>query len=185
MRTTGRASVEFTTFLTLVMSLPARRCALASLTDRRRDSPRRSAGEMSTGGCANVSDYPEFRVVPGPWRRLWTRAGEGPSRYELLGPSVDRLDDHRSIAVCSGPGCSHRARRSGLPHRLDLLLPAIPLSPKGLRKRFLRPASARHKGLWALFPVVFRRPGVSCTEPPPSSTGSRAQPTDPGARLWT
>ena len=154
MRTTGRESVEFTTFLTLVMSLPARRCALASVTDRETDSPRRSAGEMSTEARTSRTTRSSGWLLDrgggaGPG------AGEGPSKYELLGPSVDRrtVTTDRSLSA-QVPAAVIVLAAVGCPAVWTLCFQRSRSPRRECVGRFLRPRRAAPQG--TLGPVCGR-----------------------------
>ena len=103
--------------------------------------------------------------------------GEGPSKYELLGPSFDRRTvTFRSTSLHSGPGCRHRAHRDELPRRVDLLLRVIPLSPEGVRERSSMPAGhPAARGFPQLFLRILACCGTSSTERRAPSTGEPRQ----------
>jgi hypothetical protein len=115
---------------------------------------------------------------------------EGPSKYELLGPSVDRitvtLPIDRTCVPTSRP-VTTPTRRVSPPYGPHF--GPIPHPPKGLRERFLRVAVAARQGVRAINFEEFPRLGVSSTEPSESSTGSGRCPQRIGSPcghlVWT
>ena len=111
-----------------------------------------------------------------PWLtcpiRTTSEIGEGPSKYELLGPSgltgngdlpIDRSAAQVPVAVT--------CHRGELPRRADHLLRAIPLSPKGVRSEISTPAVGLAQGVFPCGLGEFLILGVSSTDQSSSSTG--------------
>ena len=153
-------------FLTLVMSLPARRCAFVSVTepDVSPGVPTRRGHRPGIEVIIGATDGP--RGGPkGPGK------GEGPSKYELLGPSVDRRTvTFRSISLRSGPGCRHRAHRDELPRRVDLLLRVIRSPRRECVREVLCPPDRSPQGGLANYFREFSSPGLSSTDARSPST---------------
>ena len=111
------------------------------------------------------------------WAHDWAGTGEGPSKYELLGPSgLTEMVIFRSTALLLRSRWPSPAHRGELPRRMDHLLQAIPLSPEGVRRQISTPADGSAQGVSPCELGEFSVLGVSSTDRGSSSTGMLRSP---------